>query len=123
MDSIFALVAKGPNDIDKICRIFKTEKEAKDFCENLGLKNFWKVMKFNKKTKKYYLSDEIKTLPEGHYLMGNDDSSWDDDKEDYVDSPNIKAIFTDYYNGCGRVHKIVIEEVQFNTTFTGWDLD
>lgn len=99
MKSVFVIIAEGPNEVDKICRLFKTYDDAVEFCDTLG----------------------IEKAREGRYSLPERGSDLIDGK--WVLKPVFEKLFTRYYDGCGEAYALSIQEVAFDTTFTGWDLD
>lgn len=39
------------------------------------------------------------------------------------DNPEVEALFTYYYGGCGGVGGLLICQVSYDTPFLGWSLD
>ena len=101
---IAVLIARGPNEIEIPCRLFKTMEDGRTYCDKLFAK-LDVAPKVRNSKYVYYAVD----LEEEYEKYGNNNVS--------------EELFTSFYYGCGGVYGMMLKEVSFNEKFVRFDLD
>ena len=108
MNTIFAVMGIGPNDLAIPLVMFPTKEEAEKF-----------VCRFPTTDGGAYLSDDFIEI-EGDYADEDDDNG-----QSELGRSLYGALFKngEYYPGCGSLNYLKVEEVEFGKPMVGWDLD
>lgn len=103
-DGVTCLVAFGVNDIEVVCRLFRSPEAGIAWCDaNLTTLNRTKCLR--------------------DYGAGPALRAWEVPNCRFDDSEKVAALFQRYYGGCGGVSLLVLATLPFDSVIVPWDLD